>query len=188
MRSCGRLLPTFFPKSSSWQSPPMPIRPEEFYAAAQELNRLRPPLISDEVCARTMSSRMYYAAYLAVREAIRAQVGDRTFDTTHTSLVRALTHAADPEVQAVGARLKRLKTIRERFGLPRRTEHLEGHGCASSGPRAIRSRQRSRVIGPASPGPRSLTHDAERSTSAGEQRPSSTVQHSREVRHGSSYG
>ncbi len=91
----------------------MPIRPEEFYAAAKALNRLRPPLISDEVCARTMSSRMYYAAYLAIREAIRVQVGDLTFDTTLTSLLRALTHAADPEVRAVGARLKRLKTIRE---------------------------------------------------------------------------
>ena len=91
----------------------MPIRPEEFYSAAQALNRLRPPLVSDEVCARTMANRMYYAAYLAVREAIRIQVGNQTFDARHIALVAALNHASDPDVRALGARLEALKAIRE---------------------------------------------------------------------------
>lgn len=91
----------------------MPIKPEEFYEAAQALNRLRPPLVSDEVCARTMANRMYYAAYLKVREAIRTQTGNPTFDATHTALVAAFARAPDPEVKAVGVRLRRLKTIRE---------------------------------------------------------------------------
>lgn len=53
----------------------MTIRPESLFEAAQALNRLRPPLVSDEVCARTMANRMYYAAYHAVREAIRTHNG-----------------------------------------------------------------------------------------------------------------
>jgi len=91
----------------------MPIRPADFLEAAQALNRLRPPLVSDEVCGRTMANRMYYAAYHEVREAIRSQTGNRAFDATHTALVAALAHASDPEVQAVGTRLDSLKTIRE---------------------------------------------------------------------------
>jgi hypothetical protein len=51
----------------------MPIRPEHLFDAAQKLNALKPPLVSDEVCARTMANRAYYAAYLATREALRVQ-------------------------------------------------------------------------------------------------------------------
>ena len=90
----------------------MTIRPEAFLDAAQALNRLRPPLVSDEVCARTMANRMYYAAYHAVREAIRAHLGDQSFDVTHGALVDRLTHAPDLDVRRLGERLKRLRMNR----------------------------------------------------------------------------
>jgi len=68
-----------------------------------------------------MANRMYYAAYLEVREAIRAQTGDQTFDATHTALAAALARAVDPGVQAVGARLESLK----QSGKPRTTKSIE---------------------------------------------------------------
>lgn len=91
----------------------MSIRAEELYLAAQNLNRMRPPLVSDEVCGRTMLNRMYYAAYLATREAIRVQLGNPTFDVTHAALANTLMQSADPDVQALGSRLHVLKTVRE---------------------------------------------------------------------------
>jgi hypothetical protein len=90
----------------------MPTESEELFEAAKALNHLRPPLVSDEVCARTMANRMYYAAYLATREAIRLQLGDRSFDVTHGALVDSLTAASDPEVKDVGTALKRLRSMR----------------------------------------------------------------------------
>jgi hypothetical protein len=74
---------------------------------------MRPPLVSDEVCGRTMMNRMYYAAYLETREAIRTQLGVRTFDVGHTSLAETLTKAADPRVRVIGTRLLALKRARE---------------------------------------------------------------------------
>ena len=91
----------------------MPIDPEDLYTAAQNLNRMKPPLVSDEVCARTMLNRMYYAAYLATREAIRAQSSDSAFDVTHRALAATLMQAGDWEVQALGTRLRNLKDARE---------------------------------------------------------------------------
>lgn len=91
----------------------MPIRPDEFYQAARNLNELKPPLVSDEVCARTMLNRMYYAAYLATREAVRNHLGNPRFNVTHTALATALAEAADPAVSALGSRLALLKTARE---------------------------------------------------------------------------
>jgi len=91
----------------------MPIRPEQLFDAAQRLNAMKPPLVSDEVCARTMANRAYYAAYLATREALRAQYGNPRFDVAHGSLAYALTTAPDPDVRALGARLQTLKAIRE---------------------------------------------------------------------------
>ena len=75
---------------------------------------MKPPLVSDEICARTMLNRMYYAAYLAIREAIRAQFSDPRFDVTHVALTDALMKAADPDVNAVGTRLRKLRRDRER--------------------------------------------------------------------------
>lgn len=92
----------------------MPIRPDDFFAAAVALNRLKPPLVSDEVCARTMAGRMYYAAYLATREAIREQIGIRELDVGHSALIAALKHTPDTDVQVVGTRLLALKRLRER--------------------------------------------------------------------------
>jgi hypothetical protein len=91
----------------------MPIKPEDFYVAAQDLNGMQPPLVSDEVCGRTMLNRMYYAAYLNTREAVRAQLGVRTFDVSHTSLAETLMKAADPDVRELGSRLLALKRARE---------------------------------------------------------------------------
>lgn len=91
----------------------MPIKPEQLFEAALALNRLRPPLVSDEVCARTMANRMYYAAYHAIREAIRAHRTNAGFDVTHTSLETALNEAPDPDVRDFGLRFSRLKEIRE---------------------------------------------------------------------------
>ena len=81
--------------------------------AAQALNGMNPALVSDEVCARTMVNRMYYAAYLATREAVRAQLGNRRFDVAHRTLAEALEASADPDVSAVGTRLRILKAARE---------------------------------------------------------------------------
>jgi hypothetical protein len=91
----------------------MPITPEDFFAAALALNRLEPPPVSDEVCARTMAGRIYYAAYLATREAIRQQLGKGDFDVSHTALVAELRHARDEDVREVGARLRTLKRLRD---------------------------------------------------------------------------
>ncbi len=92
----------------------MSIRPDDFFMAAQALNRLKPPLVSDEVCARTMAGRMYYAAYLATREAIRAQTGIHDFDVGHGALITALRHASDGDVRTLGRRLSTLRRLRER--------------------------------------------------------------------------
>lgn len=91
----------------------MPIDPEDLYVAAQNLSRMKPPLVSDEVCARTMLNRMYYAAYLATREAVRVQRNDPSFDVTHATLTKALMTAADVEVKDIGSRLRALKSARE---------------------------------------------------------------------------
>jgi hypothetical protein len=90
----------------------MTIKPKDLFEAAQALNRLLPPLVSDEVCARTMANRMYYAAYHAVREAIRSHLGNPRFDVTHSALVGALTQAPDEDVRRLGRRLDRLRANR----------------------------------------------------------------------------
>lgn len=92
----------------------MPTKPDELYAAAQRLNELKPPLISDEVCARTMLNRMYYAAYLATREAIRSQLKNAAFDVGHQTLSDTLYAATDPEVREIGSCLQVLRTAREK--------------------------------------------------------------------------
>ena len=92
----------------------MPIRPDEFYQAARDLNQMKPPLVSDEVCGRTMLNRIYYAAYLATREAVRKQLGNPRFNVTHSALATTLENAADPDVSALGSRLAVLKSARER--------------------------------------------------------------------------
>lgn len=86
----------------------MTITPEALFEAAQALNRRRPPLVSDEVCARTMANRMYYAAFHAVREALRSRLGNPALDLTHSALVGALMQAPDEEVRRLGRRLNRL--------------------------------------------------------------------------------
>jgi hypothetical protein len=91
----------------------MPIRPEHLFDAAQKLNALKPPLVSEEVCARTMANRAYYAAYLATREALRVQYANPGFDVTHRSLTSHLTRAGDPRVREIGSRLKMLRRMRE---------------------------------------------------------------------------
>jgi len=91
----------------------MPIEAEDLYRAAQALDRMKPPLVSDEICARTMINRMYYAAYLATREAVRAQFGNPSFDVAHRTLAETLEASADPDVSEIGSRLRILKAVRE---------------------------------------------------------------------------
>jgi len=91
----------------------MPIEAKDLFAAAQALNRMKPPLVSDEVCARTMANRMYYAAYLATREAVRTQLGNPGFDVNHATLAESLSTAQDADVRAIGTRLQVLKALRE---------------------------------------------------------------------------
>ena len=90
----------------------MPVKPEEFYLASQNLNRMKPPLVSDEVCGRTMLNRMYCAAYLATREALRRHLGNPSFDVAHTALSAILAKAADPAVRDIGTRLGVLRLAR----------------------------------------------------------------------------
>lgn len=92
----------------------MPIRPEDLYAAARQLDRIDPTLVSDEVCGRTIANRAYYAAYLAIREALRTQYGDPRFDVQHTRLASALEKSGDPRVSDVGTMLKFLRLQREK--------------------------------------------------------------------------
>lgn len=91
----------------------MAIDPEDLYRAAQVLNGIKPPLVSDEVCGRTMINRMYYAAYLATREALRRQLKTKRFDVTHTTLANTLANAGDSDVRDLGLRLQYLKEARE---------------------------------------------------------------------------
>ncbi|HET7233512.1 MAG TPA: hypothetical protein VFJ16_26105 [Longimicrobium sp.] len=91
----------------------MPVKPEEFYLASQNLNLMKPPLVSDEVCGRTMLNRMYYAAYLATREALRRHLGNPRFDVAHTALSATLANAADPDVRDLGTQLGVLRVARE---------------------------------------------------------------------------
>ena len=92
----------------------MPIRSEDLYAAARQLDRLRPTLVSDEVCGRTIANRAYYAAFMATREALRAQYGNPRFDVKHTRLVAALEGSRNPLVSGLGASLRTLKLHREK--------------------------------------------------------------------------
>jgi hypothetical protein len=91
----------------------MPIDPEDLYSAAQTLNGTKPSLVSDEVCGRTMINRMYYAAYLATRDAVRRQLRISRFDVSHTALADTLADAADSDVRDLGLRLQYLKLARE---------------------------------------------------------------------------
>lgn len=91
----------------------MPIRSEDLYAAARQLDRLRPTLMNDEVCGRTIANRAYYAAFLATREALRAQYGNPRFDVHHARLVAAFENSGNPLVSSLGVTLKSLKQQRE---------------------------------------------------------------------------
>ena len=91
----------------------MPIRPEQLYDAAKELDGLDPTLVSDEVCARTIANRAYYAAYLATREALRTQYQNPHFDVGHGPLASQLESSADAVVSGVGTSLKTLRAARE---------------------------------------------------------------------------
>jgi hypothetical protein len=92
----------------------MPIRPEDLYAAARQLDQINPTLVSDEVCGRTIANRAYYAAFLATRDALRAQYGDPRFDVQHTRLARALEKSGAPLVSGLGTLLRFLKLQREK--------------------------------------------------------------------------
>jgi len=91
----------------------MPIDPGDLYVAASDLNQMKPPLVSDEVCGRTMVNRMYYAAYLATRDAVRTQLQDARFKVTHTAHAETLARSSDPDVRKLGSRLVALKASRE---------------------------------------------------------------------------
>jgi hypothetical protein len=91
----------------------MPIRPEDLYDAARQLDQLSPTLVSDEVCGRTIANRAYYAAFLATREALRAQYRNPRFDVQHTLLAVALENSGNPLVSGLGTSLKSLKLQRE---------------------------------------------------------------------------
>lgn len=91
----------------------MPIRPEDLHAAARQLDRISSPLVSEEVCGRTIANRAYYAAFLATREALRTQYGNPRFDVRHTRLAEALENSRDPLVSDLGTSLKILKAHRE---------------------------------------------------------------------------
>lgn len=92
----------------------MPIRPEERYDAARQLERINPTLVSDEVRGRTIANRAYSAAFLATRDALRAQYRNPRFDVQHTRLARALEHSGEPLVSGLGTLLKFLELQREK--------------------------------------------------------------------------
>jgi uncharacterized protein (UPF0332 family) len=91
----------------------MPIRPTDLYDAAKQLDTLNPTLVGDEVCARTIANRAYYAAYLATREALRTQYRNPNFDVHHGTLAAELERSAHADVSAVGTSLKTLRAHRE---------------------------------------------------------------------------
>lgn len=86
----------------------MPLNPEKFADVAVSLASGRKIDPAQEECARTAAGRAYYSAYLAVREAVRTQYGDPTFDVRHVDLTNALKRAPDKDVKAVGTHLRAL--------------------------------------------------------------------------------
>jgi uncharacterized protein (UPF0332 family) len=91
----------------------MPTRPEDFLAAAKEI-QAKKPVSADESRARTVVARGYYAAYHATREAIRKELGDPRWNIQHWPLASALKGATDPAVKEVGELLNELRELRAR--------------------------------------------------------------------------
>lgn len=89
----------------------MPIAPSDFERVAGELLARRKPSGS-EVLDRTAAGRAYYAAFLAVREFVRAEFRDSAFDCRHEHLYVDLLKTQDPGLQDVGDRLRQLFALR----------------------------------------------------------------------------
>lgn len=89
----------------------MAITPRDFLTAAEDLEEGR-CIAADEPRARTVIGRMYYAAFLEVREVIRGVTRNRAFDAHHEVLSKTLAGAADPDVADLGIRLDQLRLAR----------------------------------------------------------------------------
>ncbi len=91
----------------------MAIAPDDFLQAAEDLDN-GVCIEADEPRARTICGRLYYASYLAVREAIRDELNDPGFDPRgHKVLSKTLKSASDPEVSQLGSALDQLRKKRD---------------------------------------------------------------------------
>ena len=91
----------------------MPINPDDFIRVADELHGGR-VVSRGEPCDRSIIGRAYYASYLALRNAVRAQYHRPDADIDHSPLRKGLAAATDPEVAEVGEKLKTLWKFRRR--------------------------------------------------------------------------
>ena len=63
---------------------------------------------------RTILGRLYYSAFLALREAVRVRYGKPRFEVRHEDLRRKLKDCADDDVSQAGERLAQLFQWRKR--------------------------------------------------------------------------
>ncbi|MHB8838564.1 MAG: hypothetical protein ACYC7F_06380 [Gemmatimonadaceae bacterium] len=81
--------------------------PEEYLTVAKQLFGTPVPAAL-EGSERAAASRLYYASYLATRETCRKIKSDQTWAVRHARLIKALSDHADPNVRAIGLKLKTL--------------------------------------------------------------------------------
>lgn len=89
----------------------MPFDPHHFGVVASNLSRQLP--CTGEAAYRTIAGRVYYASYLATREAIRVRHGlSDDYRPGHEDLCNQLATFADTEVRDLGNRLNSLRMMR----------------------------------------------------------------------------
>ena len=91
----------------------MPIAPADLLAVADYL-RKGAVVPSGEPRDRTVLGRLYYSAFLAVREAVRVNYDNKGFEVRHENLRDSLKGSLEPEVAEVGERLSQLLQWRKR--------------------------------------------------------------------------
>lgn len=85
----------------------MPITPADFLAVAHALHAEK-VVQRGEPCDRTTAGRLYYAAYLALRDQVRSAYGNPSLNVDHSPLRRKLAGSLDPTVADIGTRLNTL--------------------------------------------------------------------------------
>src|SRR5690242_16799497 len=85
----------------------MSVKPVDIFTVGAQLHK-NTIVPAGEPCSRTVIGRAYYAAYHAVREAVRTSYGLPTADIEHYHLRKTFAQSLDPEVADIGIRLASL--------------------------------------------------------------------------------